>query len=570
MAHSLACPLKSRWLFAALFLLQFAGALHAQTATVWNYKGSVVALSQSGSNVIIAYQTLSDALTKSGAHVGDPLFRGQRNGNALTGKVYRFFGPQCQPMGFGVQGSIEGDTIILRGIAPGLGLNSCKVETTYYDSLVLTAVATPAQMQQPVAPRMADGFQPMKAAAAMPAAATSPVYLAFRFRCVMRNGQIVLEPTSEPYYHEALDYRPATSFDICPPNMAISACKRFELTGLRLVCQGGMASAPALTLARPAQQMRMVRLYGDALLLPFYTGPGATEGPDNLYQAPAGFGLLPKPSDVISADDFASMYDPVRAKVALPRSFFLTLANWFPVPQLLGAALLLAVIVLAFCGFYMIDPQSRLSPKRARFWVFSCAAFLGLFYALTVGRDIHDAYGIGRPTISSPFIRHGGYIEPFGTRVAQAARHPRHPLNDAEAKALADDVAIKAYVALLPVLLFLGLYARSIVAGYHYFFVSHPAQEAIKSGLQSGELFDLQKLAPALREKPQDPDKVSLTETLARTATTQALHEQVQADAELADALMRRDRARAMQAEAEAELRRMRAKLPWWKRMFGA
>ena len=75
MAHSLACALRSRWLFAALFLLPFAGALHAETATVWNYKGSVVALSQSGSNVIIAYQTLSDALIKSGAHVGDPLFR---------------------------------------------------------------------------------------------------------------------------------------------------------------------------------------------------------------------------------------------------------------------------------------------------------------------------------------------------------------------------------------------------------------------------------------------------------------------------------------------------------------
>jgi hypothetical protein len=542
---------------------------HAEPAAEWTYKGSVVAFSQSGSNVIIAYRTLSDALVKSGAHVGDPLFRGQRDGNALTGKVYRFFGPQCQPMGFGVEGSIEGDTIILRGIAPGLGLNSCKVVTTYYDSLVLTAVAAPAQMQQPLAPRVA-GFQPMKAAAAVPAAATSPVYLAFPFRCVMRNGQIVLESTSEPYYHEALDYRPATPFDICPPNMGISACKRFELTGLRLVCQGGMASAPALTLARPAQQIRMVRLYGDALLLPFYTGPGATEGPDNLYQAPAGFGLLPKPTDVISADDFASMYDPVRAKVALPRSFFLTLANWFPVPQLIGAALLCAVIVLAFCGFYILNPQSRLSPKHARFWVFSCAAFLGLFYALTVGRNIHDAYGIGRPAIASPFIRHGGYMEPFSSREAERVRHPRQPQNAVEAKALADDVAMKAYVALLPVLLFLGLYARSIFAGYHYFFVSHPAQEAIKGGLQSGELFDLQKLAPALREKPQEPEKVSLTETLARTAATQALHEQVQADAELADALMRRDRARAMQAEAEAELRRMRAKLPWWKRMLGA
>ena len=151
MAHSLACALRSRWLFAALFLLQFAGALHAQTATVWNYKGSVVALSQSGSNVIIAYQTLSDALIKSGAHVGDPLFRGQRLGNSLTGKVYRFFGSPCQPMGFGVEGSIEGDKIILRGIAPGLGLNSCKVETTYYDTLVLT-VAAPGETQQAVSP----------------------------------------------------------------------------------------------------------------------------------------------------------------------------------------------------------------------------------------------------------------------------------------------------------------------------------------------------------------------------------------------------------------------------------
>jgi hypothetical protein len=562
--------LRSRWLFVALLLWQFAGALHAQTATVWNYKGSVVALSQSGSNVIIAYQTLSDALIKSGAHVGDPLFRGQRLGNSLTGKVYRFFGSPCQPMGFGVEGAIEGDKITLRGIAPGLGLNSCKVETTYYDTLVLTAVAAPGETQQAVSPSEAGGFHVMKAAAALPAAATSPVYLAFPFRCVIRNGDIVLESSAEPYYHEALDYRPATPFDICPKSSDIPACKRLELTGLRLVCQGGVASAPALTLARPAQQIRMVRLQGDALVLPFYTGPGAPGGSDNMYQAPAGLGLLPKPTDIISADDFVSMYDPVRAQVALPRSFFLTLANWFPVSQLVCIPLLLAAIVLAFCGFSIINPQSLLSPKHAWYWVLSVAAVLGFFYALTVGRDIHDAYGIGRPPIASPFIKHDGHIEPFSTPNAQLARHPRQPQTDAEATALAGDVATKAYLAFLPVLLFLGVYARYIFAGYHYFFVSHPAQEAIKSGLRSGQLFDLQRLAPALREKPQDPDKVSLTETLARTVNTQALQEQALADAELADALMRRDRARALQAEAEAELRRMRVTRPWWKRMFGA
>ena len=566
MAHSLACVLRSRWLFAALFLLQFTGALHAQTETVWNYKGSVVALSQSGSNVIIAYRTLSDALMKSGGHVGDPLFRGQLSGNALTGKVYRFFGPQCQPIGFGVSGTIEGDKIILRGIAPGLGLNSCKIETTYYDTLVLTAAA-PAVAVAPPPPT--DTRVDIKAAAPLPAASTSPVYLAFSFRCVIRNGEVVLEPSVEPYYHETLDYRPATPFDICSRSSDLPMCKRFELTGLRLVCQGGIVSAPVVTLARPERQIRMMRLQGDSLLLPLYT-TGLRDGPDNMYQAPAGLGVLPKPTDVISADDFASMYDPVRAQVALPRSFFLTLANWFPLPEILCVPLLLAAIVLAFYGFYVINPQSRLSPRHAWFWVLSAVAVLGLFYALMVGNDINEAYGIGLPAKTSPFITRDGHIEPFAAHDARHARHPRQPQNDAEADALAGDVAIEAYVAFLTVLLFLGVYARYIFAGYHYFFVSHPAQEVITTSLRSGELFDLQKLAPALREKPQDPDKVSLTETLARTVNTQALHEQVQADADLADALMRRDRARAMQAEAEADLRKVRGTLPWWKRMFGA
>jgi hypothetical protein len=210
-------------------------------------------------------------------------------------------------MGFGVEGTIENNKVTLRGIAPGLGLNSCKVETTYYDTLVLTAVAAPGETQQAVSPSEGSGYHAMKAAAPLPAAATSPVYLAFPIRCVIRNGEIVLEPSSEPYYHEALDYRPAAPFDICSANTGVSGCKRVELTGLRLVCQGGIASAPALTLARPAQQIRMVRLQGDALLLPFCTGPGAPVGSDNMYQAPAGLGLLPKPVDVISADDFASV-----------------------------------------------------------------------------------------------------------------------------------------------------------------------------------------------------------------------------------------------------------------------
>ena len=230
---------------------------------------------------------------------------------------------------------------------------------------------------------------------------------------------------------------------------------------------------------------------------------------------------------------------------------------------------MLAAIVLAFCGFSVINPQSRLSPKHAWFWVLSAAAVLGLFYALMVGADIHDAYGIGRPAIASPFIKHDGHIEPFSTHDAQAVRHPRQPQNDAEAKALAGDVATKAYLAFLPVLLFLGVYARHIFAGYHYLFVRHPAEAVVASAFRSGDLFDEDKLADALRSDPReftDHPPAHHTQSLLRRA--QLLREKIETHGEIADAAMRRDRAQAAQAEAEKDLREARKKLSWWQRLM--
>ena len=123
---------------------------------------------------------------------------------------------------------------------------------------------------------------------------------------------------------------------------------------------------------------------------------------------------------------------------------------------------------------------------------------LGLFYALMVGGEIQDAYGIGRPAIANPFIKHNGHVEPFSAHDAQAARHPRQPQNDAEANALADHVATTAYFDFLPVLLFLGIYARYIFAGLHYLFVRHPAEAVAAEALRSGDLFDKEKLVDAL------------------------------------------------------------------------
>ena len=238
-------------------------------------------------------------------------------------------------------------------------------------------------------------------------------------------------------------------------------------------------------------------------------------------------------------------------------------------PQLVCIPLLFAAIVLAFCGFCVINPQSRLSPKHAWYWVLSVASVLGLFYALMVGGEIQDAYGIGRPAIANPFIKHNGHVEPFSAHDAQAVRHPRQPQNDAEANALADHVATTAYFDFLPVLLFLGIYARYIFAGLHYLFVRHPAEAVAAEALRSGDLFDKEKLVDALNGDSQGfvrPPPLHETQNLLRRA--QFLREKIETDGDIADAAMRRDRARAMQAEAERDLRAACQKLPWWQRLF--
>ena len=185
-----------------------------------------------------------------------------------------------------------------------------------------------------------------------------PVYLAFPFRCIVQNGQVVLAPTDRLYYHEALDYQPAAPHKICPTsngypsNAGVIVCRKIELTALRLVCKNGIVSAPLLTLARKSREIDGVRLQGDSLLVPI-------SQQESYYLAPAGFGILPRPDKLLTHDDFISMYDPAPPPVSQPRSFFLTLYHWAPLPQLVFFPLYLVVGVFAFLGFY-INPEFKL------------------------------------------------------------------------------------------------------------------------------------------------------------------------------------------------------------------
>ena len=111
-------------------------------------------------------------------------------------------------------------------------------------------------------------------------------------------------------------------------------------------------------------------------------------------------------------------------------------------------------------------------------------------------------------------MKRDGHIEPFGAQVAQAARHPRQPPNDAEASALASMLRPERLLGSSSAgVLFLLVYARFIFAGYHFFFVSHPAQEMIKSwiahgrALRSGEAWaGASREAAELRTRPLHRD----------------------------------------------------------------
>ena len=97
----------------------------------------------------------------------------------------------------------------------------------------------------------------------------------------------------------------------------------------------------------------------------------------------------------------------------------------------------------------------------------------------------------------------------------------------------------------------------------------HPAEAVAAEALRSGDLFDKEKLVDALSGDPQDfgePPPLHQTQNLLRHA--QLLREKIETDGDIAEAATRRDRARAMQAEAERDLREARRKLPWWQRLF--
>ena len=305
---------------------------------------------------------------------------------------------------------------------------------------------------------------------------------------------------------------------------------------------------------------------------------------EGFHRLPQGWGIIPRPLQVGVIQEFETLLKNPTMPVSgtpdkeLPQSFFLTLADWAPLPTILVLAFFLAAA--AFAGFgFSLYPNSILSPRRPIFWIWITIAALCLNSALSSGNAIKAAFDQGRSDaaaiardkvrLQSLFQKRDGRVEPFPSRDLDIARELQRHRTITSASVVAADVPITAFLYAVPAVFFLLFYSSFIFAGVHYLFVRHPAEVVAAEALRSGDLFDKEKLVDALSGDPQDfgePPPLHQTQNLLRHA--QLLREKIETDGDIAEAATRRDRARAMQAEAERDLREARRKLPWWQRLF--
>ena len=189
----------------------------------------------------------------------------------------------------------------------------------------------------------------------------------------------------QPYFHEALDYRPSQRYTLCSAidgswGAAIRPlCNILELSSYRLVCKGGTATTPYLSLATNEARTKPYRVENGSLMVPVEKNFSLTNELEGFHRLPQGWGIIPRPLQVGVIQEFETLLKNPTMPVSgtpdkeLPQSFFLTLADWAPLPTILVLAFFLAAA--AFAGFgFSLYPDSFLSPRRPVFWIWLAIA----------------------------------------------------------------------------------------------------------------------------------------------------------------------------------------------------
>ena len=110
----------------------------------------------------------------------------------------------------------------------------------------------------------------------------------------------------------------------------------------------------------------------------------------------------------------------------------------------------------------------------------------------------------------------------------------------------------------LPILAWLAafgfVYGKKFLAGWHYLFVRHPTEPIVTPALRSGDAIDHKALAKALRKEMDDEGFKPVFHYKNLAEKARQMREKLDADAEIAEATIRRERARAALLDAEREV----------------
>ena len=461
-------------------------------------------------------------------------------------------------------------------------------------------------MRLPVISATAFAAMALIATVASATAEQARQFLSAPFLCTDGAPLPSFSQTNQRYLHEFKDFT-ETRHQACalveafqilrqgPPPLK-KECQTFTLVSCTVMCRGGAVSAARWWAASEQGQRSGARIAGNTLHVAFRGGggwsvgaggPGVTgmrvaERTASFAALPSGFGFslnLPVQTLTLPWSSFEKSL-PAEAPASLHRpqpvpAWVQVFADWRPWPQLLIGLAVLGYGLIALVGL-RTSPSTSLQ-RSGLVIMFGLALYSVSLTHVPAGIP-GEAHAAAQNDIErarsnklelARIVRLSStthMVEPIATddvkRIAQLMR----PVVIADI-----DVQPAQWLMgfLLPALLAAIVFVLPFLRGWHYLFVRHPAAIAIAPQLRTGALFEAQMLREALRPNPADLDThPPAYKSWNLFERARALKDKINADADIADAAMRRDRARAQKMQAEADLREARRKLPWWQRWW--
>jgi hypothetical protein len=218
------------------------------------------------------------------------------------------------------------------------------------------------------------------------------------------------------------------------------------------------------------------------------------------------------------------------------------------------AALFIAGTIFAGVGYFDAPEMRGTAVKRSLlFAAGSLAVLLCIrWYSLSDAIDaLPEIQGYYRFYGSLP--RAGEYLMPLSGETARRL-FAGPPSTNITLTSVNDFWAMFAIAALIVAAVFLMVFGKRIYMGTYWLFVPHPAAAIVLPALHSDQKIDAKGLARTLAQGATDTGSKSTVEYEVQAEKARRLKEKLDADAEIAEATIRRERARAALEDAEREV----------------